>query len=313
MKGKTIKLFLEEGSVYQIMSAEISNFTGSVLTVPRSQLNKLIDRQELKKTGIYILAGDCYTYPYQTSVYIGRSENLYNRLKQHCDESKNFWDRAALIYSKDRNLTQSHIYYLENKLIKLAINSNSTYLTNIQTGELPNLPKSDIADMESFLEQVKLLLPVVGFNYFEVTPKSTNTLFYKQIKSAETEDSPVFYMNAFNTNAYARRIEGKFVVLKDSIARKISIDSFADTYKKLRIRLIAEGKLSYDPLRSKLIFTQDVSFKSSTAAAAVISGGNISGRTAFKIKDTNVTYGEWEQRRTVDANRGKLKVLNSVN
>lgn len=217
MKAKTIKLFLEEGSVNQIVSAEISNFTGSILTVPRSQLDKLVDRPELKKTGIYILAGDCYSYPYQTSIYVGRSENIYNRLKQHSDESKCFWNRAALIYSKDRNLTQSHIYYLENKLIKLAIDSDRTYMINIKTGELPNLPKSDIADIESFLEQVKLLLPVVGFDYFKATPKLTNTLFSKQTKVVEGEDSPVFHMNTFDTDAYAQRIKGKFVVLKDSV------------------------------------------------------------------------------------------------
>ena len=52
MTAQTIRLFLEEGTFDQIVSAEISNFTGIVLTVPRSQLNKLNDRQELINTGI---------------------------------------------------------------------------------------------------------------------------------------------------------------------------------------------------------------------------------------------------------------------
>ena len=80
MTAQTIRLFLEEGTFNQIVSAEISNFTGIVLTVPRSQLNKLNDRQELINTGIYILAGERYLH-HPASIYIGRSENLYSRLK----------------------------------------------------------------------------------------------------------------------------------------------------------------------------------------------------------------------------------------
>ena len=296
MKGKTIKLFLAEGTVDNIVSAEISNFIGKVITVPRTDITKLCNRQELKKAGIYILAGEDVRSSNQTSMYIGSSSNLYSRLKQRDNEFKSFsWNRAALIFSKDRNLTQSHIYYLENKLIKLAINSRSSILTNVQSGDLPNLPDSDIVDMESFLEQVKLILPVVGFNYFVSTPRNTNNLlFFPQERSA-SQAAPLFYMNALNTHAYARHIDDKFVVLKDSLARKRCVDSFADTYRKLRDKLIKEGKLTYDSLQSKLIFTEDVSFKSPTAAAAVISGGNVSGRITFRIKDTNVTYSDWHR------------------
>lgn len=147
--------------------------------------------------------------------------------------------------------------------------------------------------MESFLEQVKLLLPVVGFDYFETTSKSTTNLIPVP-DVLDLQDSPIFYMNKFNTDAYAQKINDNFVVLKDSIARNDYVDSFSTTYKSLREQLIKEGKLSYDNLRSKLIFTEDVSFNSPTAAAAIIGGGNLSGRVTFKIKNTEITYGEWD-------------------
>ena len=172
-------------------------------------------------------------------------------------------------------------------------------MTNVQAGELPNLPDSDIADIEFFLEHIKLILSVVGFNYFKVTPKPINNLISAQDKFALL-NKPLFYMNTFDTDAYGQKVDDKFIVLKDSIARNRCVDSFADTYKKLRIRLIREGKLKYDSLRSKLIFTQDVTFNSPTAAAAIIGGSNLSGRTTFKIKDTNVTYGDWYRQSKVD-------------
>lgn len=300
MKGKTLKLFLPNGTFNDIVFTEISNFTGKIITVPRFNVAKLSNRKELKKTGIYILAGTDVRSSNQTSIYIGRSENLYGRLKQHNIESKMFWDRAALIFSKDRSLTQGHIDYLEKKLIKLATDFSSSILTNVQSSELPNLPDSDISDMEFFLDEVKLILSVVGFNYFAATPKTTdNLLFFPQEESA-VQNSPLFYMNILNTDAYAKIIDGKFVVLKDSLARNRCVDSLADTYRKLRDRLILEEKLTYDSLRSKLIFTQDVYFNSPTSAAAVTSGSNLSGRTCFKIKDTNVTYGAWYRQSKID-------------
>ena len=294
MKSKTIKLFLEENSIQDIVSAEIGNFTGKVLTFPRTHLSKLLKREELQQAGIYILASKANCDRNETSIYIGRSENILSRLKQHDDENNDFWERGALIFAKDGNLTQSHIIYLENKLIKSAIKSKSAILKNVQLGELTNLPESDVCDMGYFAEQIELLLPIVGFNYFEAATeinKKSNIVYFPQ--KFIPQDSPVFHMNTLETDAYAQKIDGKFIVFKDSVARNRCVNSFAETYKQLRERLIKEGKLSFDRMKNQLVFTQDVSFKSATAAAAVIGGGNLSGRATFKIINTNTTYGEW--------------------
>lgn len=295
MQSKTLKLFLLQGEIIGVVRAEISNFTGSVLTVPRTQLNYLEERKEIKSSGIYILRGPDSHQANQTAIYIGRSDNIYGRLKQHKeDKSKSFWDRAAIIFSKDLNLTQSHIHYLENKLIELAITAQQSIVTNIRTIDLPYLCESDIADVESFLEHIRLLLPVVDFNYFELREK----LQGKERKVlTEYSDSPVFYMNSLDTDAYARQIDNKFVVLKNSIARDYCMNSIAVTYGNLRKQLIQEGKLMLDSLSAKLIFTEDVIFKSPTAAASVIAGGNLSGKKTFKIKDTDITYADWDRQK----------------
>jgi hypothetical protein len=295
MQSKTIKLFLLQGEIVGIVRAEINNFTGSVLTVPRTQLNYLEEREEIKSSGIYILSGPDFHQSNQTAIYIGRSDNIYSRLKQHKeDKSKSFWDRAAIVFSKDLNLTQSHIHYLENKLIELAITAQQSIVTNIRSIDLPYLCESDIADVESFLEHIRLLLSIVDFNYFE----SREKLQAKELKvQTEHSDPPVFYMNSLDTDAYARQIDNKFVVLKNSIARDYCINSIAVTYGNLRRQLIQEGKLMLDSLSTKLIFTEDVIFKSPTAAASVIAGGNLSGKKTFKIKDTDITYADWDRQK----------------
>lgn len=121
MKGKTIRIFLVEGTPNSILTAEIINWTGKVIVAPRSQLPELATRTEAKRTGVYILAGDDPSNPLKERIYIGESDNVFKRLTEHNkDDNKDFWTRSVLIISKDENLTKSHIRYLESKLIHLA-------------------------------------------------------------------------------------------------------------------------------------------------------------------------------------------------
>jgi hypothetical protein len=55
--GKTIRIFLADGEPTGILLAEISNWTGKVLVAPRSQLDQLSKREEVRRTGVYLLVG----------------------------------------------------------------------------------------------------------------------------------------------------------------------------------------------------------------------------------------------------------------
>ncbi len=55
MTGKTIRIFLADGEPTRILLAEISNWTGKVLV--RSQLDQLNKREEVRRTGVYLLVG----------------------------------------------------------------------------------------------------------------------------------------------------------------------------------------------------------------------------------------------------------------
>jgi hypothetical protein len=52
------------------------------------------------------------------TAYIGESENVRKRLKQHLE--KEFWVEAIAFVSKDEDLTGSHTRYLEGRLIEEA-------------------------------------------------------------------------------------------------------------------------------------------------------------------------------------------------
>jgi hypothetical protein len=78
----TIKLFLPRGDAKSLRTAEISNWTGKAIAAPRTELDELLQREELDKAGIYILSGaDPLTG--SPRAYIGEAEIIRDRLKQH--------------------------------------------------------------------------------------------------------------------------------------------------------------------------------------------------------------------------------------
>ena len=109
--------------------------------------------------------------PLRDQVYIGEGDNVFTRLTQHDkDELKEFWTRAVVAISKDENLTKSHGRFLESRLISMAKAAGRAIVVN-GTAPVENpLPEADVSDMEYFLEQVQLMLPVLGFIFLQPTP-----------------------------------------------------------------------------------------------------------------------------------------------
>ena len=54
MTSATIKLFLPRGDAKSLRTAEISNWTGKAVAAPRTELDELLRREELDKSGVYI-------------------------------------------------------------------------------------------------------------------------------------------------------------------------------------------------------------------------------------------------------------------
>jgi hypothetical protein len=105
MTSAHIKLFLVRGEAKSLRTAEIMNWTGKAVAAPRTEFDELLAREELDKTGVYILIGnDPVTNA--PRAYIGEAEVVRERLKQH--KTKEFWVTAMVFISKDENLTKAH-------------------------------------------------------------------------------------------------------------------------------------------------------------------------------------------------------------
>ena len=158
MTTATIKLFLPRGDAKSLRTAEISNWTGKAIAAPRTELDELLQREELDKAGVYILSGSDLLSG-SPLAYIGEAEVIRERLKQH--KTKEFWILAIVFVSKDENLTKAHVRYLENRLLTEAAQVGRCTLEQNQASG-SKLPESDREDMEVFLSHIRQLLPVLG-------------------------------------------------------------------------------------------------------------------------------------------------------
>lgn len=299
--GKSIRLFLVDGTPQGLMTLEVVNWTGHILTAPRSKIAELIKREEMNRTGVYFLSGpDPEGNSEKPVVYIGESDNVGNRLAQHNkDEDKQFWERACIITSKDQNLTKAHAKYLESRLITIAEAAGLAKLANGTAPAFDRLPEGDIADMEYFISQIRLVLPVVGLDILRDKPRiSANSKQpgAKFISNDEFKASPTFEIQArkHGIKALAKEVDGDFILLAGSETQPKWIGVTDDGYKKRHDAMLADKKIIVDTVSQKGVVQEDVVFSSPSAAAAVVLGRASNGRTEWKLQGTSKTYQDWQ-------------------
>lgn len=303
-QGRSLRLFLVDGTPNGLLTAEIMNWTGHVLTGPRSKLAELVQRPECARTGVYFLVGPDPDNSLRAKVYIGESDDVAKRLKSHNRPEdaggKDFWERVCLVTSKDQNLTKAHVKYLESLLIGIAGSLGRCELVNGTAHEYVSLPESDRADMAFFLEQIRTVLPVLGFDFLrELTKPSAPTA---ASTAAPVSRSPRFILEVprYHVRAQGQEIDGEFFVLKGSKARAEWVGTERG-YQGLFKQLVDEGVLVADG-GEHLTFSDDYAFSSPSAAAAVVCGRAANGRTSWVVEGTGQTYAAWQ-----DAQVGEIE------
>ena len=290
MTGRSIRIYLVDGDASGLLTAEVMNWSGKFVVAPRTMLKELALREEVSRTGVYILSGPDPENPSQDMIYIGEGDNVFKRITAHDkDPDKEFWTRCVAVISKDLNLTKGHVRFLESRLIEKGHLSRRARLCNGTAPPLPPMPEPDIADMEGFLSHIELVLPVLGFDFLKPRP-------YVHLNGGvdASSASPNFEFNSGEASAKAQEIDGEFVVLKGSTALATPKDSWT-SYRGLRDRLIEDQKLVAIPDRNLYLFAEDVPLKSPSAGGAIVYAGNVNGRVVWKVAGTNQTYADWHQ------------------
>ncbi|RLA42874.1 MAG: GIY-YIG nuclease family protein [Gammaproteobacteria bacterium] len=274
-------MFLAFGDPKRLRTAELSNWTGKAVSGPRSEFEKVLQREESQSPGVYFLTGvDPSTN--KSTIYIGEAECIRDRIKSHL--SKDFWNNITFFITKDENLTKAHIRYIEGRLIETAKSAERSVVMNNQ-GSGAKLPESDREDMEVFLEKMQQILPVLGIEAF--VHVASNAQIKPEIDLLTCKINNVIATGYLTPNGILV-LAGSGAVLKE---RK-SAQKWPSVLMQ-RNKLIDQAGLVLK--EDKYIFAKDTEFSSPSSAAAVIHGGSANGLTAW-----------------VNANGQQLKELQNV-
>lgn len=266
--GKTIKIFLIDGDPNGRMTCELSNWTGKAYKIPRNRIKDCKDRPDIYNTGIYLLFGK--NQEGKDLVYIGEAETVLNRLNQHLGQ-KDFWNEAIVFVSKDENLNKAHVKYLENRLHDIAFNVKRYEVENANIPTLSSISESDRAEMEEYIDNIKLLVNTLGHKVFEAK---------REIQF--TTSTNIFYISAARgANASGEPNSDGFLVFKGSKATLDTTPSLSNSLIKIRQDLIEKGILSIQD--DCLLFNEDYIFTSASLAAATVMGRNANGLTEWKL------------------------------
>ncbi len=291
--GKTIKLFLMDSDPDGRIVCELSNWTGKAYRIPRGKVKDCSDRKELKGTSVYLLFGKAERSTGKAKVYIGEAENAYSRLVSHVTE-KEFWNEAVVFISKDENLNKAHIKYLESRLFDIATNTSRYDIQNSNTPTQSSISESDQAEMEEFIEYVKILINTMGFKVFEPLIKQEATDSY--------DEEQLHIKTARGADARGKRTSDGFVVFRDSEVANSTVKSYRDKgLNKLRDELIENEAIVKSG--DKLIFKSDYLFSSPSAAAMVIMGRSANGLQEWK-DSTGKELRDIEKQEITKANKG---------
>ena len=287
VNGRSLQLFFTDGRPDGMLTAEVFNWTGHVLRIPRTQLKEALARPETDYTGVYILIGDLDG---RNLAYIGEAEKLSKRIKEHAVQ-KDWWDNAVLITTAANSLHKAHVKYLESRLVEIAKNISHSSLENANIPPKSSLSEADIANMESFLETLQIVLPAIRVDTFLDKSVAVSS-------DAGQQETPVIVFelvklrSGVNAKAFLRK--GELVVQAGSLGRDKWVgDTTQKThYHKLYHELCNNGTLVIDGDQTR--FTKNYAFSSPSAAGAIVNGQSTNGRTEWKLAHDGRTYEQWE-------------------
>lgn len=263
--GKTITTFLMDGSLKGPRYVHSEDGRLRLFVLPRDITTKLPTKEypEYDTPCVYVLTGE----DNGKKSYIGQSNAFKNRAVNH-KTKKEFWDTAYVIVAKaNTGFDANAINYLECKSIEEAnLVGNDITSDNKTTPKLQNLPKHQIAPLEVYYEEAKMLLEFAGCGVFV---------------KAEIQEGDIYYINAPMKGVAAKgeyiASTGEVKVFKGSVLDPDCAPSFRGKEKRMQmLAQLAEMK------NDKLILTKDFTFSSPSAASKFVLGRSSNGLTEWK-------------------------------
>ncbi|NLF82774.1 MAG: GIY-YIG nuclease family protein [Candidatus Gastranaerophilales bacterium] len=281
-RGKSINLFLMEGSPTGRIKVTLANWTGIAYKIPRTELEKCKELDILKQSGVYFLFGTSDDTG-ESIVYIGQAgvrkngEGILYRLQEHKrTPDKDYWTEAVVFTTSNNSFGPTEISYLENRFVKLSLEAKRYAVKNCNDPTPGNITEEKESELEEFIDYAKIVMGTLGHKIFE-------KLISSPIPSVdctlpEVVSSVLFELKQGKIDAKGQRTSDGFVVLKESRIKMQIAPSCPKHAKKAHEQYAS----TIEPDGTLLA---DILLRSPAEAACFVTGTSINAREAWKTSD----------------------------
>lgn len=282
-RGKSINLFLMDGDAGGRIKCTLANWTGVAYKIPRTELDKCKNRDDLKQSGVYFLFGD----PNEAGkelVYVGQAgsrkngEGILNRLMEHKrNPAEDYWREAVVFTTSNNSFGPTEISYLENRFCNLAIDANRCEVKNGNDPTPGNITEEKESEMEDFIDNAKIIMKTLGHDVFVPLRKLSQQPAEGTVVTEPMQSGNLYLertiKNVGKVEATGVQTTEGFVVFKGSHIAPVDDNTIPDVIKERRknASINEEGVLQEDTLLT-----------SPSYAAMFVIGKSANGLTSWK-------------------------------
>ncbi|MGL5522096.1 MAG: GIY-YIG nuclease family protein [Metamycoplasmataceae bacterium] len=204
MSKTIIQSILFKSNLKGLRIHKLNNDNIRFFEIPREIIKDIKDEKFINYSGVYFLISED-----ETSVYIGQTDNIHQRITEH-NQTKDFSKILAFV-SETNSFSRTFIDYIEWHYIDVVKKGDAWLLSNVQQRDKkPNVNDFEEPLLKSIISSIDDLLFFIGieFNREVKTIKKQNIF--------KCKDSSAIYQ------------DGKIIILKNSI-----LPSVADKIEKI--------------------------------------------------------------------------------
>ena len=275
-----------DGDASGRIKCTLANWTGVAFKIPRTELDRCKDRDDLKQSGVYFLFGTSDETG-KGVVYIGQAgarkngEGILNRLQEHKrNPEKDYWTEAVVFTTSNNSLGATEISYLENRFCNMAISAKRY---DVKNGNDPNpgtITEEKESEMEEFIDYAKVIMGTLGHKLFDPVSKPVTAIPVAQPDEAKETGAPLHMERRIKgvgkVEADGIQTSEGFVVLQGSHISLVDDDTIPMTIKERRKNA---------PMDENGILKDDMLFTSPSYAAMFVIGKSANGLTSWRTAD----------------------------
>jgi len=173
-------------------------------------------------------------------------------------------------------------------------NSGKVIVANANKPTSSNLPRADIATMQTYLGNMIYVLEALGYDLFSVQERTA--VSPSKPSDVVAAEPPEIALNLFatlpkrpNDRAFLRYAEGAYTLATGSKINMKATDSLPANVRKLRDQLLQDGGLAQR--HDYLELTRDIPFSKPSPASALVKGRSSTGYIDWARESDGVPLG----------------------